>query len=253
MLVACDASQLEWRTILQLSQDPVGIAEIVEGQDTHSLNEKAFELPSRLIAKIYLFRTIFRGSGYAFSVDPAFMHVSTDPRYWDAAGEKFYAKYKGIDECHKHWAERVMAGQPLVGPSGRQWTIHITRDRFGNLKVPWTTLTNYPVQGTGADVMMIARISFARRLKTSGIPALLVSTVHDSIVVDVEEKYVAQVVRLMYEVFDDLVENLNKVFKCGWNVPLACEVKIGMNMLDMVKVTVDNVEEKCYNIGVVNN
>ena len=236
MLVACDASQLEWRTALQLSQDPVGIKEIVEGQDPHSLNEKAFNLPSRFIAKIYLFRTIFRGSGYAFSVDPDFMHVSTSPAFWDGIGEKFYGKYKVLDATHKHWAEEVMAGRPLVGPSGREWTIKITRDRYGELKVPWTTLTNYPVQGTGADVMMIARISFSRRLKARGIPVLLISTVHDSIVVDCEKKYVDQVVKLFYEVFDDLVSNLNRTFKINWTVPLACEVKVGMNTLDMVKV-----------------
>ncbi len=235
-LVACDASQLEWRTILQLSQDQVGIAEVVEGQDTHSLNEKAFSLPSRLIAKIYLFRTIFRGSGYAFSVDPAFMHVSSDPKYWDAVGEKFYAKYYGIDAQHKYWWEVVQRGDPIVGPTGRQWTINIGRDRWGNLKIPWTTLTNYPVQGTGADVMMIARISFHRRLKAAGIPVLLVSTVHDSIVVDTPSMYVDHVVELMYSVFDDLVININRTFKCGWNVPLGCEVKVGPDMLNMKKV-----------------
>jgi DNA polymerase I-like protein with 3'-5' exonuclease and polymerase domains len=99
--------------------------------------------------------------------------------------------------------------------------------------------------------MMVARISFSRRLKASGLPCLLISTVHDSIVVDAEKKYVPAIVTMMYEVFDDLVANLNRVFRCGWNVPLACEVKIGKNMLDMVKVTVDNVEKKCYNICVL--
>jgi len=42
--------------------------------------------------------TIFnRGNGYAFTVDPDFMHVSTSVKYWDDVGKKFYAKYKGID------------------------------------------------------------------------------------------------------------------------------------------------------------
>lgn len=235
-LVACDASQLEWRTILQLSQDQVGIKEVVEGQDTHSLNQAAFDLPSRLIAKIYLFRTIFRGSGFSFANDPDFMHVSSSASYWDEVGRKFFAKYKGIDECHKQWGERVLKQLPLIGPTGRQWTINLGRDNRGDLKIPWTVLTNYPVQGTGADVMMIARISFWRRLKARGVPALLVSTVHDSIVVDVQEKYVTIVVQLMYEVFDDLVENLNRIFKCDWNVPLGCEVKVGPNMSTMEKV-----------------
>lgn len=236
MLVSCDASQLEWRTILQLSQDTVGIKEVIAGEDTHSLNEKAFDLPSRLIAKIYLFRTIFRGSGWSFANDPDFMHVSSDPRFWDEIGIKFFGKYKGIDACHKKWADQVVRGEDLVGPSGRRWTVSLLHDNYGNVKIPWTTLTNYPVQGTGADVMMIARISFARRLKASGIPALLVSTVHDSIVVDVEKKYVQQIVNLFYQVFDDLALNFSKTFKYEWHVPLACEVKIGMDQLNMKKV-----------------
>lgn len=239
MLVQCDASQLEWRTAVQLSQDEVGLKEITEGADAHSLNQQAFDLPSRFIAKIYLFRTIFRGSGYAFANDPEFMHVSKSPEFWDDVGVKFYSKYWGLDACHKQWAELVVKGEPLSGPTGRQWTINMKRDQRGNLKIPWTVLSNYPVQGTGADVMMIARISFWRRLKASGLPALLVSTVHDSICVDCENKYVDQIIQLMYEVFDDLVENINKVFKCGWNVPLACECKVGPNFKDMKVVDRD--------------
>lgn len=236
MLVAVDGAQLEWRTAVELSKDPIGIKEIVEGLDTHSLNQVAFELPSRLIAKIYLFRTIFRGSGYAFAQDPAFMHVSRDPKYWDGIAEKFYRKYNGLDRCHREWADLVTRGLPLVGPTGRTWTINIGQDFRGNLKIPWTTLTNYPVQGTGADVMMIARISFWRRLKALGIPALMVSTIHDSIVVDVETKYIQMIVNLMYEVFDDLVNNIRRCFKYNWEVPLAGEVKMGMNMAELLPI-----------------
>lgn len=236
MIVQCDASQLEWRVLVELSRDRVALDEIIGGQDTHSLNQVAFGLPSRLIAKIYLFRTIYRGSGYAFSVDPAFTHVSSDPKFWDGIGEKFYAKYADIDRTHKRWCQEVVSGRPLVGPTGREWSIDMGRDYRGNIKIPWTTLTNYPVQGTGADVMMIARISFYRRLRASGIPALLISTVHDSIVVDVEDKYVPSVVRMMYEVFDDLVTNLNRVFKCNWITPLNCECKMGPNFKDQKKV-----------------
>jgi hypothetical protein len=63
MLVACDAKQLEWRVLLELARDQVGINEVLNGDDTHDLNRVAFSLPSRLIAKIYLFRTIYRGTG----------------------------------------------------------------------------------------------------------------------------------------------------------------------------------------------
>lgn len=236
MLVACDASQLEWRTILELSRDEVGLAEVIEGQDTHTLNQQAFNLPSRLISKIYLFRTIYRGSGYAFANDPAFMHVSDSPKFWDGVGEKFYKKYVGIDQQHRQWADAVVRSEPIRGPSGRLWHIELGRDPRGNIKLPWTILTNYPVQGTGADIMMLARISFFRRLKAAGIPSLLVSTVHDSIVVDTPSIYVQSVVNLFYEVFDDLIENIKRCFRYEWVCPLACEVKVGMDMLNMEKV-----------------
>jgi len=56
MLLQTDASQLEWRTALELSKDWTGINEIIGGEDTHAKNQEAFGLPSRLIAKIFLFR-----------------------------------------------------------------------------------------------------------------------------------------------------------------------------------------------------
>jgi hypothetical protein len=56
MLIQTDASQLEWRCALELSKEYVGINEIVSGEDTHAKNQTAFGLPSRLIAKIFLFR-----------------------------------------------------------------------------------------------------------------------------------------------------------------------------------------------------
>lgn len=236
MLVQCDASQLEWRTILQLAQDEVGIAEIVGGEDTHSKNEKAFNLPSRLIAKTYLFRTIFKGSGYSFANDPDFMHVSASPKFWDDLNEKFFAKYAGIDRQHQRWKDIVVSGKPIVGPLGRQWTIVMGRDYRGELKIPWTMLTNYPVQGTGADVMMLARIMAYKRIKNAQIPAIFVSTVHDSIVVDVPSAYVQQVVDIFHSCFADLRKTIWTNFQYDWNVPMDCECKIGMNMKEMKKV-----------------
>jgi len=75
MLIKIDAAQLEWRTAVVLSGDKVGIDEINSKADIHELNRTAFTLPTRLIAKTYLFRTIFRGTGYSFSRDPNFTHV----------------------------------------------------------------------------------------------------------------------------------------------------------------------------------
>jgi len=241
LLVQCDASQLEWRTILELSGDPVGIAEVNEAdatgdktKDTHSRNQKELVLPSRLIAKIFLFRTIFRGSGWAFANDPDFMHVSTDPKFWDQKNAAFYAKYRGIDACHKRWAQTIMSGNYIEGFTGRQWFAqHKLHD--GIAKIPWTTLTNYPVQGTGADLVCIARISLHRRIKSMGLRSILVSTVHDSIVADCPQDEVDTMARLMHQVFADLPANVKKLFGRELSVKFPCEVKVGKNMLEMTE------------------
>lgn len=235
-ILQADASQLEWRTAVELSHDQVGLQEIINGEDTHSLNQAAFSLPSRLIAKIYLFRTIFRGSGWSFANDNDFMHVSTDPKYWDDVNTKFYKKYSGLDKQHTTWKELVLSGQPIVGPLGREWLIPLKHEPGKEFKIPWTLLSNYPVQGTGADIMCIARISAYRRIKASGIHCKFISTVHDSIVVDVPDAYLQQVADIFYQVFDDLQKNIWKLFKYEWLTPLACECKFGPNMKDMQKL-----------------
>lgn len=235
-LLQIDASQLEWRTALELSRDSVGIQEVVDGADAHSLNQAAFTLPSRLIAKIYLFRTIFRGTGWSFANDNDFMHVSTNPKYWDNVNEKFYKKYHGLDKKHKEWADLVVHGQLLQGPLGRSWSISMSRDKRGELKIPWTTLTNYPVQGTGADVMMIARISLYNRVLARGIPCKFISTVHDSILIDCPTEYLQQLVNIAYQVFDDLIPNIKKLYGYEWVVPMTCECKFGPNMKEMKKL-----------------
>jgi hypothetical protein len=249
MLISADAAGLEWRVVTELSQDPTALKEILNKEDTHSLNQAAFGLPSRLIAKIYLFRTVFnRGKGYAFTVDPDFMHVSTSVKYWDAVGEKFYSKYKGIDKLYDTNLALIASGKPLIGPLGREWLIPWAKQplydkQTGNITgyidvLPITKAVNYPTQGTGHDVMALARVSFNKRLKQSPYidKTLLLSTIHDSIVVDAPKAYTEPLTAMFHEVFRDLPKNIKNIFGYDWKVPLSCEVKAGMDMKNMKEI-----------------
>ncbi len=235
-ILQADAAQGEWRTVVELARDETALREILEGQDTHALNQVAFALPSRLIAKIYLFRTIFRGSGWAFANDNDFMHVSASPKFWDGVNEKFYKKYEGIDKLHHEWWDTVRSKKPLVGPLGREWFISLEPKPGREFKIPWTTLSNYPVQGTFADVMTIARISAYNRLLKTKLRYKWISTVHDSLVLDVHTDDLQAVANILYEVFDDLRANIKKIFGYEWIVPMPCECKYGPNMKNTTKL-----------------
>lgn len=56
MLVSCDAKALEWITAAWLSGDETAITEIINEIDQHTDNQQRFGLPSRLIAKTFVFR-----------------------------------------------------------------------------------------------------------------------------------------------------------------------------------------------------
>lgn len=235
MLVGADANALEWRMAVALSHDSIGIKELLAKEDVHTNNQVMLDLApgneGRMTSKRFLFRTIFRGSGWAFANDKDFKHVSSDAEFWDEKNRQFYRKYAGLNQWHNELAQLCAARRPIVGPTGREWLL--TPDEKG--KLPWSTFTNYPVQGTAADLMMLARISFARRSKARDLQSILVSTVHDSIVADCPDNEVQQVHELFHEVFNDLQENFKKLFKVELLIPFPCETKYGPDMKNMTK------------------
>jgi len=119
-------------------------------------------------------------------------------------------------------------------PTGRRFS-YVRTDR-GDW--PVTTIKNYPVQSLGADLMTIARVDFARRFWDNVPEGKLRSTVHDSIVVDVPEKDVDNTCQMMYDVFKDIPRNFKQIFGVEYNLPLGCEIKVGMNLMDLEKVKV---------------
>jgi hypothetical protein len=62
MIIQADARALEWICGAYLSKDRVAYQEIIDRVDQHSLNQKAFGLPSRLIAKKFVFRKLLCGN-----------------------------------------------------------------------------------------------------------------------------------------------------------------------------------------------
>lgn len=163
------------------------------------------------------------------------MHVSKSPDFWEEKNAFFYQKYWAIDKKHKEWKEQVMSGKVLEGPFGRSWKCEPKRDYKGELKIPWTTLTNYPVQGSGADIMMLVRIMAKKRIDDAGMDVKWISTVHDSVVLDTQEKWLEPLNKLFLGVFDDLQPTIKKTFGYDWKCPMTCESKYGLNMKSMQK------------------
>jgi DNA polymerase I-like protein with 3'-5' exonuclease and polymerase domains len=237
MLMNVDAKHLDWTTAVFLSQDEIGMKEIREGFDLHTDNQKVFGLPSRLIAKVFLFRLIFGGSSGGFANDADFSECKFSVKQWDAVIEKFYRKYKGIHKWHEDQVRIATTTGKLTIPTGRTWIYQPTRDSKGELKQPITTIKNYPVQGLEADLMSLARVSLYGRIKRHADPRILIiNSVHDSILLDVPADAVDWVSTCIASVFHDVPANFKRLFGVDFNLPFRGELLVGEDWLTMEEV-----------------
>jgi DNA polymerase-1 len=232
MLIQGDASALEWRCASFLSQDEVASKEIWNNVDQHSDNQNRFGLPSRLIAKTFVFRLIYGGSAYSYANDPNFAEVSKSEKFWEKVIEEFYLKYKGLHRWHIKLMQEATTTKKVSLPTGRIYEFEPTL-RNGQRVFPRTTILNYPVQGLGADLMTIARVSLFNRMKGKFNDAKLVNTVHDSIIIDCDDKHTDELSQMMLDVFEDVPKNFQKLFGVEFNLPMKAEVQVGNNWKDM--------------------
>ena len=228
MLLNVDFSSLEVVTAAYLSQDTVMCQEVRNGVDFHGLNQEKFNLPERTIAKSLMFRIIYGGS--QFSKDSKFFHVSKSQKYWDKVIEEFYEKYKGLHEWHTNLMREATLEGCITMPTGRFYNFSPDRGRW-----PRSQILNYPVQGLAADLVAIARVSLRRRLKQAKLSSLMVSTIHDSVILDVvnDLDVIAENFRIMQEVVRDVPMNFEKLWKVKFNLPLTGEFSFGINKGNM--------------------
>ena len=122
-------------------------------------------------------------------------------------------------------------------------------------------ILNYPVQGTGADLVAIGRVTMWKRLnkvRNSQYPLLFVSTVHDSIDIDVHPWYnIGTVCGIINSSIEDISTNFERLFKVPFNLPVTCEIGYGRSLAELTVwpkpeknetnqgVNTDNVEINC--------
>lgn len=231
MIVNIDVKSLEVVVAAWLSRDAILLRELKNQLDIHKLNQEAFKLPERLIAKTLVFRILYGGNEFSFVHDADFQGVSTSLNYWRKVIERFYDKYQGIYNWHADSIRGVKKTGKMTSPFGRSfiWQRGMEKD---------TEIKNYIVQGTGADIVAMARCSIYRRWRDANIRGCLVNTVHDSIVADVHSEDVHKTITLFNSVFVDLPSNISRIFGVQFDVDVRIEVGVGNDMYNLKEIKI---------------
>lgn len=116
-------------------------------------------------------------------------------------------------------------------PTGRMYYYEPYLKR-GEYQWPRTQILNYPVQGLGADLMTIARVLLWRSL-ANHTTIKLISTVHDSILVDCRKKHVDFVCETLYNAWNEIPAEFERLFGVPFNLPMRCEIQVGKDWGNM--------------------
>lgn len=225
MVVQFDVKGLEVVCAAYLSGDKTLQKELNDGEDIHANNQAAFGLDTRLAAKRFMFKMIYGGTANGFASDPDFRDLKLNAKRWQQIIDAFYVKYHGIAEWHRKLIDHCLRNKTYEIPSGRVFDYSEAMKKPEWYFVP--KFKNYPVQGFGADIVMMARVSLYKRMCAAGMPGLLINTIHDSIVLDIRKKEWYNISMIVKKVFEDLPKNIKNI----WEIDLGLEVRVEASVL----------------------
>lgn len=258
MLVKADSKAIEWRIKADLSQDKTAIEEILNNIDQHTANQKEFKLPSRLIAKIFVFRMIyadafgeqgFNKPAWSYANDPDFSKVSDSTKFWANVVERFFKKYPGMYSHGFALIEEAKKTGKIVVPSKRFYPF-APRLIGGEYRWPHSDILNYPVQGFAAEAMQLTRIYFWKQLKKGNYKKVhIINTVHDDLELDVDNdpKLLYNISILLEDSFAKGNDLIKENYGYSLAVPLLGEIKVGPNLYEASMIKFDrSLGEKQY-------
>lgn len=228
-ILQIDLSQIEWRCAAWLSQDPEMIREINNDIDQHTracteLMELPFSKDNRTSAKIFNFRMIYGGVAYGYYMDDVMPNFPL--KKWEKIVDGFWEKYTGLYDYNYANVTHVMQHGELRLPTGRKFKfIHNDANEYQERQIK-----NYPVQGmAGGDILPLLAVMIRRGLVKGGFKSHFILTVHDSVVLDVLESEMEEVINLITKCVQNLATAVGRYYNLRWNVKLNGEIETGDN------------------------
>ena len=222
VLVSADYSQIELRILAHVAGDAHLKAAFAEGKDIHRdsaalvlRKDPADVTPDeRSMAKMVNF-----GIAYGMS-DFGLASRAGIPRDEARAFiDRYFATYSGISYYMLHVKETARAQGFVTTLLGRRREIPELRSTNRSLVAAGERMAiNMPIQGTAADIMKIAMIRVAGRLRAEGFRARLLLQVHDELLLEVPRDEVDRLVSAVRETMEGALT---------LDVPLTVDVKVG--------------------------
>lgn len=191
VLISADYSQIELRVLAHLSRDPVLLGAFREGVDVHTQTAaEVFQLGRedvgpghRRVAKAVNYGLIYGQSDHGLA-----RALGIPRREAKVYIERYFERFSRV----RAYMDEVVARAREVGAAetvlGRRRPIPALRARDYRARSQAERIAqNTPIQGSAADILKLAMLRVDGALTRSGLPAAVLLTVHDELVLESEE------------------------------------------------------------------
>ncbi|MBP5346035.1 MAG: DNA polymerase I [Bacteroidales bacterium] len=223
---SADYSQIELRLMAHLSQDPNMVEAFLSGEDIHRATAaKIYHLPLDEVSKLQRNKAKTANFGIIYGISSFGLASRLNISRTEAKEliDGYFATYPKVkeymDKCiavaHEKGYVETLFGRKRMLPDihSANATVRGYAER---------NAINAPIQGTAADIIKIAMVHIARRIKQEGLHAKLLIQVHDELNFSVPAAELEQLQRLVLE---------EMAGACALSVPLIADCGSGDNWL----------------------
>lgn len=227
VFIDADYSQIELRLLAHFSGCKVLVDAYRAGEDIHAATaEKIFRLPHgevspelRRRAKTINFGIIYGMSAFGLAKD---LNCSTEEA--QAYISAYFATHPEVKEYMDENVRRAKEDGFVTTILGRKRFIpELKAGSYNQRAFGERAAMNMPLQGSAADIIKIAMLRVADRLKREKLTAKLVLQVHDELILDTPEEETEAAKTLLKEEMENALT---------LNVPLIAEVSTGKSWYD---------------------
>lgn len=270
-----DLSQIELRLMAAACGDPTMIKAYLDGEDLHSLTtSRIFRVPYEHFSKDYMkwlqsegrdkeakeldqkrnigktvnFLTGYGGGAFGLQNVLAAKSIYRSMEECETIIEAFFDSYPSLKKLLQYYKRFILDTSVAVSILGRVRFFEevLSTDEEAKAKA-LRAGCNHLIQSTASDMMLIALHVIEKMMREANLESMLISTVHDSLVVDCirsELPKVHEIVMLVLNNFDVVLPSVfGDDYDTSWMlVPFTGDCEVGPNYLETKKIPKEKID-----------
>jgi DNA polymerase-1 len=235
-VLTADLPAIEMRIAAIVAEDEVLIDCFKTGRDPHilmasritGLSEDSFNKasPERKKAKAANFGFLFGMGADTFRVYAKGQGIVFTEEESESFREEFFDMYPGIASWHKATGRLLRESDREIFIQKKNGLVPaINRESlYGRVMtaVGYSSSLNYPVQGSGADMIKESAVKVGQQFRTEGLEAKIIHTVHDDIRVLCPNAEVERVKEILTGNMGDVVDAMLREFNTVPEIKVVC-------------------------------